>query len=266
MILVNGAVATQVDAMDRGLLYGDGVFRTMRCESGRIHLLDQHLVKLNDDCRALGLNFPGLVLREEIQSAVNHQESCVVKAIITRGKGVRGYRPASDSASTRIVITDALPRYPATFRTEGIRVRICATRLGHQPRLAGIKHLNRLENVLARGEWDDPDIAEGLMLDEAGSVIEGTMSNLFVRRGGTLFTPELSRCGVAGLIRQRIIDSAPSAGFDVVITPMDLNFVMTADEIFMCNSVVGLWPVQKIDERPVRIMDAVTRLERIIND
>jgi 4-amino-4-deoxychorismate lyase len=233
---------------DRGLQYGDGVFRTMRSTAGRIAWWPEHYAKLSTDAEALGLVCPeqDLLLTECME--VDQKRDGVIKLILTRGNGLRGYSPSTPAEPTRIVQSFPLANYPASYTTEGIKVRWCSIRLGHQPRLAGIKHLNRLENVIARGEWSDPDIAEGLLLDEAGWVISGVMSNLFVVRGRTVFTPDLSRCGVAGVSLDRLMRAAQQHGMTVRVSQMRPQDVYKADELGLCNSLIGVWRIRMIEE------------------
>ncbi len=129
-------------------------------------------------------------------------------------------------------------------------MRVCATRLGDSPALAGLKHLNRLEQVLARAEWDDPEIAEGLMLNSSGHVVEGTMTNLFLLREGALITPELSRCGVVGVMRGVVMDAARKKGIPVVERTLALQELASANAIFVTNSLIGIWPVRELEGRP----------------
>jgi 4-amino-4-deoxychorismate lyase len=248
LILVNGFPLEHLHVSDRAIQYGDGVFRTLRATSEQlVGWKDQH-AKLAADAHALGLVCPpdGLLRAECIDVAENRP--CLVKVILTRGIGQRGYAPPNETSQTRIVVSSDLPNYPATFILEGIKVRWCSLKLGHQPRLAGIKHLNRLENVLARAEWTDPDIAEGLLLDERGWVICGVMSNLLVIRGNTLYTPDLSQCGVAGVTRRRIMLAAQKHGMQVRVTQMRPRDIFKADEVCMCNSVMGVWRVRMIED------------------
>jgi 4-amino-4-deoxychorismate lyase len=128
-------------------------------------------------------------------------------------------------------------------------VRLCTTRLGSNPQLAGIKHLNRLEQVLARQEWNDPDIREGLLLDAEGFMIEGTMSNLFTVTGKSLATPDLTGCGVAGIMRTVVLEQAASLGLDVTVKPLPLAAVQQADEVFLTNSLIGIWPMIELENR-----------------
>jgi len=132
------------------------------------------------------------------------------------------------------------------WREQGIAVRLCEIRLSDQPVLAGLKHCNRLEQVLARREWDEARIAEGLLLDARGALVCGTMTNVFVVRHGTLLTPRVDRCGVAGTIRETILSAAPAAGIaatEDALRPADLE---TADEAFVTNAILGVCPVTSL--------------------
>lgn len=250
MILVNGSPAETIPVMDRGLMYGDGVFRTMRVDAGRIPVWPRHYRKLVADCTALDILPPAQsTLEQEARKLLAGEPDCVLKIIVSRGEGGRGYAVPSSVRPSRILVTAPLPEHPQRFREAGVRLHVCDIRLCHQPRLAGIKHLNRLENVLARMEWADPDIPEGLLLDADGDVIEGTMSNVFMRKGNRLITPDLSRCGVAGLQRERILEVAPSLGLSVAVERIPLRTLLEADEVLVCNSVIGLWPVRAIGPR-----------------
>lgn len=247
MILINGAVSNSLAATDRGLAYGDGVFRTLALRSGRPRAWSEHFRKLEHDCGALAI--PCLAqaqLREELALLAEHEPDCAVKIVITRGSGQRGYAPPSPVEPTRIVMSFPLPRYPAELAHSGIKVRLCSLRLGYQPALAGVKHLNRLENVLARAEWGDPEIAEGLLLDTEGNAIGGTMTNLFIVEHGALATPDLSRCGVAGVTRERIFARAAEHGIVCRIEHMAVDRVLRADEAFLVNSLIGVWQIREL--------------------
>lgn len=246
-MLINGVPGDHVSTHDRGLLYGDGVFRTLRVSAGKILCWPRHFRKLQQDCAALKLPCPeAALLSDELQQLVKQQPEGVAKIVITRGLGARGYAPAESAVPTRILSITPFTPYPDEFHTQGIRLRVCDLRLAYQPRLAGIKHLNRLENVLAASEWNDAGIAEGLMLDAAGNVIEGTRSNLFMLHSGELQTPDLSRCGVAGVQRERVIEWASAQGMPCRIGQFGLDELLAADEIFLVNSVIGLWPVREL--------------------
>lgn len=245
--LVNGRRNGGLTPYDRGFAYGDGVFRTFPVYSGRAHCWQRHYQRLQSDCNALGIVCPAEeILRDDVMHLLEPGEDAVIKITITRGESVRGYAVPPLAQPTRVVSKALLPQYPESYFSEGVALHLCEMRLARQPRLAGIKHLNRMENVLARMEWVDVQLADGLMLDEGGEVIEGTMSNLFVRRGNTIVTPDLSRCGVAGVTRDRILEFAPQLGYSTEIQHLRLPELMDADEVIICNSLYGAWQVRRL--------------------
>ncbi|RFC34850.1 MAG: aminodeoxychorismate lyase apoprotein [Candidatus Nitrotoga sp. SPKER] len=247
-MLINGVPGDQVSVHDRGLLYGDGIFRTLRVIDGYIQYWPRHYRKLQQDCSALHITCPeAALLFKELRYLIEQRLDGVAKIIITRGEQVtRGYAAVENMIPTRILSFTPALNYPDKNYSHGVRLRLCDLRLAHQLKLAGIKHLNRLENVLAAAEWSDPDIAEGLLLDIFGNVIEGIRSNLFMVRNGELFTPNLSNCGVAGIQRERVIEWAAEHGVPCWIQQFGLAELLIADEIFLVNSVIGLWPVREL--------------------
>ena len=233
---------------DRGLAFGDGVFRTLAVRGGRPLNWAWHLRRLAVDCERLRLATPPeSLVRDEIARVAPAEAT--VKIIVTRGASARGYAIPADAKPTRIVAAFPPPAYDPALAREGVRVRRCALTLSEQPRLAGAKTLNRLENVLARSEWSDPAISEGLLADAAGRVVEGTMSNLFLVKGGVVATPDLSRCGVVGAQRERVRELLKGAGFECVVGDLAWSDVEAADEMFVTNSLIGAWPVAHLDAR-----------------
>ena len=255
-MLVNGKPGNLISIRDRGLLYGDGVFRTFAASRGKAQQWPLHYKKLQHDCAALGLTCPGeATLAAELNGLLAQHPDGVIKLIVTRGEGMRGYAPSADAKCTYLWDIFPLPDYPAEWSARGIKMRLCQLRLGHQQRLAGIKHLNRLENVLAAAEWcDDAQptdirIAEGLLLDTAGNAIEGTRSNLFIVSKGKLITPDLSRCGVAGVQRDRVMAWAAQHQMPLQVRNIGLDEVLHADELFVVNSIIGLWSISELEQR-----------------
>jgi 4-amino-4-deoxychorismate lyase len=248
--LVNGQASPNLPVADRGLQYGDGLFETLALRNGEPLLWDRHVRRLGEGCRRLGLPAPEAgLLREEVTRIAGTEARAVAKIILTRGTAGRGYRADAASTATRIVQRRPWPAYPGTAGREGVTVRWCETRLARQPRLAGIKHLNRLEQVLARSEWQD-DYAEGLMRDTDGLVIEGTMTNLFlVSADGTLVTPDLSQSGVAGVMRAQVLDSAAAMGMSCVVQAVTADMIESAQELFLTNCLIGIWPIRRIEAR-----------------
>jgi 4-amino-4-deoxychorismate lyase len=254
MILVNGTKSEAVPANDRGLAYGDGVFRTMRMQAGVAQHWPRHYRKLAHDCSVLRIQCPPQAVFEDELRAIASVEDAVVKIIVTRGAGARGYRYAAEAPPTRIIMTAPLPSSAAGKREEdGACVRRCGLRLAHQPALAGVKHLNRLENVLARAEWADDGIAEGILCDVEGRVVGGTMSNVFAVLQRELVTPGLERCGVSGVTRERVLEAAREHGMPCRVRDLTWDEFVAAEEIFLVNSVFGLWPVKEVDGDARRI-------------
>lgn len=248
MTLVNGRPADSVDAMDRGLAYGDGVFRTLRTANRQPLWWADHYAKLAADCAALALVCPDeTALREEV-CRVAEPDAGVVRIMVTRGTSARGYAPPAAPSCTRIVAGAPLPQHARPDAPADIAARWCALQLARQPRLAGIKHLNRLENVLARAEWDDPAIFEGLLRDDSGAVICGVMSNVFWVKHDALFTPDLSQCGVAGVARTRLLRAAARLGIPIHVGRYLPEAILAADEVMICNSVFGLRRVARLDD------------------
>ncbi len=240
---IDGLPMTAVNLQNRGLAYGDGLFETIAVRAGRPSLLERHLQRLALGCQRLAIPLELAQVRDELLRFSSLLGDGVAKLVLTRGDSLRGYAPAADAPARRILLGAPPPTYPARHAEHGVRLHACRTRLSEQPLLAGLKHLNRLEQVLARAEWQDTEHAEGLMLDQHGRVIEGVFSNLFLVRDGGLLTASLERCGVAGVMRAALLDEAVRLGLDVQVGDLALVDLERADEVFLCNSLYGIWPV-----------------------
>jgi len=249
MILINGEHKKTLDITDRGLHYGDGLFETIEVMQQRPVFLTQHLARLKAGCQVLKLPYPDeTLLLDEIKHVSNTCEHGVIKLMLTRGSGGRGYRQPDLLNPTRIIALHPFPEYPENFKTEGILTRFCTARLGINPLLAGLKHNNRLEQVLARSEWQD-EFQEGLMLNLNEHVIEGTMSNLFVVKEQKIYTPEITLSGIKGVMRQIIIKIARQNNLPLQETLLNRDFVQQADELFVSNSVIGIWPIKALENK-----------------
>jgi len=247
--LVNGR-ETALDPADRGFQYGDGLFETMAANDGRIRWLDYHLARLADGCARLSIAVPDwAAVRGEIARHCPQSGRWVAKLIVTRGTGSRGYRPPRDAEPTRILSISAWPDYPRANYTDGVHVRTLDLRLGENSSLAGLKHLCRLEQVLAQLELASGDEHEGLLLSSTGYVTGGTQSNVFAVRGGALETPALTRCGVKGVMRRIVLESADGVELRPVERDLTLEDLRDADELFMTNALIGIWPIVKLDDR-----------------
>ncbi len=246
--LLNGKPSSVVPIADRGLHYGDGLFETIPVDDGNPCLWQRHMQRLSQGCKRLRISMPDpLRLLQETREVIGNAARGVVKIIITRGPGGRGYRPPKQTSPLRIVQFSSWPEHPIDQITKGIRVKICKTRLGLNPSLAGLKTLNRLEQVMARSEWDDPGILEGLMLDTRDYVIEGTMSNLFMQNGDILSTPQLTHCGTAGVMRGFVLEQCAAMDLRIEEKHISLDELISAQALFVTNSVIGIWPVRECE-------------------
>jgi 4-amino-4-deoxychorismate lyase len=264
VILVNGQPGDCVMVTDRGLAYGDGLFETLAVRDGRALHWDRHMTRMAAGCERLGLPMPDpRQWRAEAQSAIGTQDCGALKLMLTRGAGPRGYRPPRGPATTRIVMGLPPVDRPDGLGETGVDVCICRTRLGRNPALAGVKHLNRLEQVMARGEWDD-EYHEGIMLDTEDLVIEATMSNLFLIRDDTLCTPVLDQCGVAGITRARVMEAAHALGIPTREGRFRVRDLQEAEGLFLTNTLIDIWPVRRLADRSVPVSPMVGRLREAL--
>lgn len=243
---VNGQQANLIAADDRGLAYGDGLFETISVIDASPRFLAYHLQRLELGCQRLNINCDIPCLKQEIKLALSkaNNDCSVMKIIVTRASSGRGYQGDVKLSANRIISIAPNNKDYSMQQAEGVSVRLCDHRLPINPALAGIKHLSRLDNVIARNEWGDEGIAEGLMLDMHGHVIEATMSNVFLVSRGVVLTPKLHRCGVEGVAKRVIIEQVlPRLGIKSLVKDLLLENIYQADEVFLCNSLIGVWPV-----------------------
>lgn len=249
---VNGVPTTAVDVADRGLFYGDGIFRTIRVVNGQPRCWRYHWVRLAHDCRHLDLPVPDEArLRADIDALFPDRGDGIAKVVLTRGVGGRGYTPPTECEPQRMALRYPAPGYPDTYARAGVAVGIAATQLARQPALAGVKHLNRLEQVLARRECAAHGWPEALMGTDDGRVISGTMSNLFAAFDGRLATPRITDAGVLGATRACLISAFARQGYIVNETDLFWSHLRGADEVFVCNSAMPVWPVASIHGEPI---------------
>ncbi len=267
MYLLNGESKHCIEFSDRGLQYGDGLFETIEVCHGVPVFLDQHLQRLKAGCKSLLIPPPNTeLLREEAYQLAKDSNQAVLKLIVTRGSGGRGYRLPDAIVPNRLFSLHAYPDYPADHSTQGVNAIVCQTALGLNARLAGIKHLNRLEQVLARAEWNSPDIQEGLMMDCAGNIIEGTMTNVFLVKQGVIYTPLIDTAGVKGIIRQLIIQLARENNLQLIEKKLLLADFLSADEVFISNSIIGLWPLKKLHKLTLSVGPVCQTLQTLLQN
>lgn len=256
--LYNGQDAGPI-AGSRGLHYGDGVFRTLLIHDGEIRDWTRQLGKLLADAQALRLQPPEpALLHAESQRLAEDHAHAVLKIILTRrDEGARGYRSASDDCD-RLLQISAAPRYPEYCWGLGIAAFRSAVQLAEQPMLAGIKHLNRLEQVLASRDWP-AQAGEGILGNAQGHVICGTRSNLFWCDGEVLYTPDLRGCGVAGMMRERVLDLAREIGIQARVAHATWQQLSQVQEAFVTNSLIGIWPLRSLDAHSWPAPGPITR-------
>jgi len=249
-VLINGISSEYVSVADRGLHYGDGVFETIACFGNRPVFIQPHLNRMETGARKLKIPFPDRQLfLDDINCLLSGNNSNrVIKLILTRGRGERGYRYDTKQTPTRICILSGWPDTVADWRRQGITARFCHTQVSLNPQLSGIKSLNRLDSVLASSELGTA-FNEGFLSDIDGNVIEGSMSNIFVVLNDALVTPDLSRCGVNGIMREQIIDIAHKNNINVETRNITRDEMLKSREIFVSNSVIGVCVVKQLEQQ-----------------
>jgi 4-amino-4-deoxychorismate lyase len=261
IIRINGRPATVVSALERGLHYGDGLFETIAVCHGEPRLLTRHIQRLTAGCARLAIApVDPVAITHEVRELASGCERAIVKILLTRGPATgRGYAISGHEEPTRVTLRYAWPQETEALGAEGVRVRISGVRLGENTALAGLKHCNRLEQVLARRELQDHGISEALMFSSAGALISGTMSNVFLVQGSMLVTPRLDRCGVAGVMRAEVMAVAAAAGIRCEERLLDAQDLAHAQELFLTSALIGVRPVRELADRPLT-PGPVTRL------
>lgn len=238
---VNGVPSTSLALADRGLHYGHGLFETARLAAGHLPLWAYHLRRLAADAPRLGIPFAADVLEAQLsQCLAVVPADGVLKIMVTAGTGPRGYRTPEAGAATHVI-----QYFPPLAAPAAAILQPCAYTLPDNPRLAGIKHLNRLDQVLAAQELAAGH--DGLLLNARGEVIETLSGNVFVRYRGQWLTPATTQAGVAGVMRAYLCAQVlPSLGIAVATTSVTLAQLAAADELFICNAVAGVRPVAAV--------------------
>jgi 4-amino-4-deoxychorismate lyase len=258
--------ARTLSPLDRGLHFGDGLFETIACRLGRPRFLSLHLERLSTSAHRLRIELgdPSSI-RTEVESAASSTQNSLIKLIVTRGPAVaRGYGISGQESATRVLLRYPWPQEDTTAQRDGVRVQIASLRLGENPALAGMKHLNRLEQVLARSEVPAAEAAELLLFSGSGHMVSGTMSNVFVVRAGRLITPRIDRCGVAGVMRRVVMREAAKAGLGVEEGTLSGSDLEDVAEIFLTNARIGIWPVRMLGTRTLPSGEVTRRLQALI--
>ena len=256
---VDGAPGSSVPIDDRGLQYGDGLFETMRVRAGRVRFLESHLARLLHGCGRLALPAPDVdQLRSEMDAAAgSSREDAILKLILTRGSGPRGYAPRGPIAPRRILSLHAPGNTPLPAE---VALRIARLTLTDNAALAGLKHLNRLENVLAASEPGHQGHFDSLLLDSRGLVVSGTHCNVFLVLAGKLMTPSLERAGVAGVTRGIVLRECAALGLECQVRAVPAAELLAADEVFVTNARIGVVPVQRVGEHAFTMNPIASRM------
>lgn len=259
----DGHAAGEVSLLERALHYGDGLFETIACVGGGPRFLERHLARLAHGCTRLGIESPEPnQLADEVRRMAAGTSRAIIKVLLTRGQALaRGYALTGCEQPSRILLRYAWPADDPALAREGLRVRVATLRLGENPALAGLKHCNRLEQVLARREWSDPGIHEALLFSSSGALVSGTMSNVFLVYGERLVTPRLDRCGVAGVMRAAVLQAAHDADIaceEGVLAEADLT---AARELFLTSALTGIRPVRELAGRALSVGPLTRRLQ-----
>lgn len=257
---INGKRAVTLDINDRGLAYGDGLFTTAKIIDGRVELLEQHVKRLIAGCNKLSIAMPVALsngdLSEEIIHLAQQYTIAVLKVVITAGSGGRGYSRIglnSQNSNIIVMIFDYPDHYNALIAS-GVTLGVSQQKMAISSMLSGIKHLNRLEQVLLRKELDSRNEDDLVVTNINDQVIETTSANLFYWIDDRLYTPEIKFSGVDGLMRQFIIaHSNKISGQTVIVEKTIIGRLLQADAIFTCNSVTGVMPVNTFNKKALNI-------------
>jgi 4-amino-4-deoxychorismate lyase len=264
MFLLNGESKHCIEFSDRGFQYGDGLFETIEIFNSKPLFFKHHLQRLFNGCQKLLIPPPDAeIITKEVFQFLHGSNHAVLKLIVTRGSGGRGYRQPDHISPTRLFSLHSFPNHPENYKNQGVNVRFCSNTLGINPILAGIKHMNRLEQIIARAEWNTPEFQEGLMMDIHGHVIEGTMSNLFLVKDNILYTPLIDQCGVEGIVRNILIVTAKKNKIKVIEKVITKKEIVNADELFMTNSIIGIWPIKQLEKQQFTLGVVTAKLQRL---
>ena len=250
MFFINGKPQNELPADDRATQFGDGCFTTARIVDGQIRFLSAHLQRLRDACQRLMIPFTEWsALEQEMQSCASGHAQAVLKVILSRGSGGRGYSGSACVNPTRILSVSAWPAHYPRWREEGITLTLSPVRLGRNPLLAGIKHLNRLEQVLIRAHLEQTDADDALVLDSDGWLTECCAANIFWRKGREVYTPRVDQAGVNGIMRQHCIRLLATSDFTLHEVNASEPALAQADEVIICNALMSVVPVRAYGEQ-----------------
>ncbi|QIA62878.1 aminodeoxychorismate lyase [Vibrio astriarenae] len=263
MFWVNGVPCDSISASDRSFQYGDGVFTTMLLQDGKVLHWSLHTQRLREGLNRLAIPHPNWsdVERWVANAAIEHSRSGI-KVHISRGSGGRGYSPLGCESPVVTISAFQYPKHYSTWHQAGLELGICQTQLGLNPTLAGIKHNNRLEQIMAKAEMDAVGLPDGIVTDLNEHIVETTMANLFWRKGQTLYTPKMVNAGVKGITRNYVAAQLPSLGFSLTEEDFFIEDLLCADEVFVTNAILGVAPVSKIAHHSFSFSDLAKQLRK----
>lgn len=243
-MIVNGQQQQHITIADRGVQYGDGCFTTMAFRNGQIEFFDAHIERLKFSCKTLNIQFNKWTeLTTCIFNSLQCVSACVVKVMITRGAGGRGYSPEGALEPNYIISQHPIPAHYAQWQNIGIKLTVSPIQLAKQPLLAGIKHLNRLEQVFIKQALLESDFDDAVVCDTQQNIIETSVANLFWYKDKHWFTADLSESGVQGVMRNQILTEMRQQGLECHIVNHDIRELFGAQELFVCNSLMTIVPV-----------------------
>jgi 4-amino-4-deoxychorismate lyase len=264
---INGQQEQHISMSNRGLAYGDGVFTTAKVLNGKVQFLSAHIERLIYSCQRLNITLPDMVkITEELKSIAQRFPKSVAKIIITAGDGGRGYSRQGCLESNVVITFHAFPEHYVNWQETGINLGLSTLKLGISPLTSGIKHLNRLEQVLIRQELDKRNEDDLLVLNCNDDIIEASAANVFWRKDETWYTPELSDSGVAGLMRAHILETLNKVnGQQPIIIKAKITLLENIEAMFLCNSVMGVIPVRQFDNKIISTALSHT-IARVLQD
>ncbi len=270
--MINGKWSKSISVLDRGLSYGDGLFETMSwCYLDNKKILgvefwDRHLRRLKDSCSVTKIKFPSKDLLTNYKRKIlnrSYDEGMregVLKIIITRGVGGRGYKFEKDITPTVVFLTFPNNQIDRKLYEKGVKLRFCNSSIFSNSQLAGLKHLNRMDSVLARSEWDRKNFFDGVMVDDSNNIIDGTMTNIFFSKNNILYTPLIKKSGLNGIMRQVVIEKSKLFFKRVIEVQIKKDLFKTFDEMFITNSIIKILPVKNLQAKNFQISNSTRQL------
>ncbi|WP_144207138.1 aminodeoxychorismate lyase [Shewanella donghaensis] len=247
-IFVNGLPQHHVNSSDRGLAYGDGAFATMRVSHSQVLFIYAHIERLKQACLRLGFTLQHqseLTLQLE-EHAKTLKNGCI-KLLVSRGVGGRGYTAPSSVEQTEVISLHQIPAIYQQWQQHGISLSVSDVTLARQPLLAGMKHLNRLEQVLIKQHDLPTTFDDWLVLDTEGFVVESSMANVFIVENDSVITPSLSYSGVSGVMREQVMGALLDSHINVFAEPISLKRLYETKHVFITNSLLGIVDINKVN-------------------